>query len=46
MTKNNRLYYSLISVMLTVCMLLHVVYPMIASAADNKIYVEDIKIYE
>ena len=34
MTKNNRPYYSLISVMLTVCMLLHVVYPMIANAAE------------
>ena len=46
MTKNNRPHYSLISAILTVCMLLHVVYPMIASAADNRIYVEDIKIYE
>ncbi|MBQ7661054.1 MAG: hypothetical protein IJS44_03270, partial [Clostridia bacterium] len=46
MAKNKGPCYSLISAILTVCMLLHAVYPMIASAADNKIYVEDIKIYE
>ena len=46
MTKNNRRYYSIISMILTVCILLNAVYPMITNALEKKIYVEDIKIYE
>ncbi|MBO7548577.1 MAG: hypothetical protein J6T77_01285, partial [Clostridia bacterium] len=46
MTKKNKSCFSLISLILTLCTLLHVMSPVIASAADNRIYVEDIKIYE
>ena len=46
MTKKHKISDSLISFILTVCMLLGAVSPLIAAAADNRIYVEDIKIYE
>ena len=46
MTKKNKSFFSLISLILVFCTLLHVMSPVIAGAADNRIYVEDIKIYE
>ena len=46
MTKKNKILSALLSVILTVCMLLPVTSPIIASALDNRIYVEEIKIFE
>ena len=46
MTRKSRIFYSFVSTVLTFCLLLQTFSSMIASAADNRIYVEDIKIYE